>query len=115
MPRKPLYAFALCCLGSLISAGAVAQEPAHFIGLTSRIPDGANTIVLIDVSRVHNSPIGKAENWIEDHHKQFEAGMTMVPPDAKTFVAAAKVEIGRCSEMVVVCGLALQATKAITN
>ncbi|MCH7729083.1 MAG: hypothetical protein IH991_21765, partial [Planctomycetes bacterium] len=78
-------------LGLYTTLGANVAH-AQFHDLTKRIPDGANTIILIDVDKLLNSPIGKKEGWRDQHLKAFEAGVAAVPPSATKFVKAAKLD-----------------------
>ncbi|MBI1247030.1 hypothetical protein GC197_04205 [bacterium] len=69
------------------------QSKAQFKELTRRVPDGANTILFIDVDQLQNSPMGKAQNWRAKHEQAFEAGLDTVPPQAIDFIAAAKLDL----------------------
>ncbi|PQO39733.1 hypothetical protein DTL21_03010 [Bremerella cremea] len=80
-------------LALLFSSTLTSLSQAQFRELTKRIPDGANTIVFIDVNKLQNSPLGKSENWRAKQEKSFEAGLEMVPPQALEFVAAAKLDL----------------------
>ena len=88
MIRKCCQAAVMGCLCGLLAAPGMAQ----FVGLTSRIPNGANTIILIDIKQIHHSPFGKAQNLAARHQADFEAGLIMVPPDADKYVGVAKLD-----------------------
>ena len=90
MIRKCCQAAVMGCLCGLLAAPGMAQ----FVGLTSRIPNGANTIILIDIKQIHHSPFGKAQNLAARHQADFEAGLIMVPPDADKYVGVAKLDFG---------------------
>lgn len=76
---------------SLFLAGQVAAQ-SRFSDLTRRLPDEANTIILIDVDRIHQTPLAKKEGWRGDHEQAFNAGLVVVPPQANQFVAAGKMD-----------------------
>ncbi|PQO33838.1 hypothetical protein [Blastopirellula marina] len=80
-------------LAVLFSSIFTPVSQAQFRELTKRIPDGANTIIFIDVNKLQNSPLGKSENWRAKQEKAFDAGLEMVPPQALEFVAAAKLDL----------------------
>ncbi len=88
MPRPFLCGLLALLMGGLIHTTGHAQ----FHELTKRIPDGANTIFFVDVNKLHNSPLGKSQNWRGQHEKAFEAGIDAVPPQADEFVASAKFD-----------------------
>lgn len=84
----------LCgCLGLFILSSLPTSSFAQFHELTKRIPDGANAIFFVDVNKLQNSPLGKAHNWREKQEDAFEAGVESIPPQANTFVAAAKLDL----------------------
>jgi hypothetical protein len=86
MPRLLFGVFPLVVCLVLNSAQA------QFGDLADRVPDGANTIVMIDVERLLQSPIAKREGWSNRHQALFEAGLLMVPPRATQFLASAKLK-----------------------
>ncbi|RCS50662.1 hypothetical protein DTL42_11220 [Bremerella cremea] len=85
------FQWGLLALFIFSTLGSISQ--AQFRELSKRIPDGANTIVFIDVQQLQNSPLGKSQNWRGQQEKVFEAGLGMVPPQAVEFVAAAKLDL----------------------
>jgi hypothetical protein len=89
MVRKFCMTVVLGCLGMLACPTASAQ----FSSLVSRVPDGANTVIFIDVDKIVASPIGIAENFKQKHKEMFESGLLMVPPEATQFIAAAKLDL----------------------
>ena len=46
---------------------------AQFDNLTSRIPDGANMMILVDVDRLLDSPLAATKGWHEQHENAFQA------------------------------------------
>ncbi len=69
---------------------AVAQGP--FAELVRRVPDTANALVLLNVQKVHDSPLAIREGWKEKQEKAFENGMILVPPQATHFLSAAQID-----------------------
>ncbi len=77
----------------LAAAAAPANSAfAQFDDLVSRVPDKANTLILLNVADAMRSPIAQAEGWRERHERNFAAGMTVLPPTANTFVMAAEMD-----------------------
>ncbi|MFI4874610.1 MAG: hypothetical protein ACIALR_04705 [Blastopirellula sp. JB062] len=64
----------------------------QFRELTRKVPNGANTLLMIDVEKLHHSPLGQKERWREQQEKLFAAGLEIVPPTASQFVGAAKLK-----------------------
>lgn len=69
-----------------------SESLAQFNDLLKRVPGTANALVLIDVEKVHASPIAKRENWKAQQMKEFEAGLIKVPPGAIRFVMASELD-----------------------
>ncbi len=70
----------------LVSAQVLGAE---FGDLLSRVPPGANAIMLIDVEQLHRSPLAKEEGLKKAHKQAYHATPIILPPDAKRFVLAA--------------------------
>ncbi|MFT5525816.1 MAG: hypothetical protein ACI9G1_002302 [Pirellulaceae bacterium] len=90
MFRNPL----MMCFGVAVALVASVANAQKFDNLLSRVPDGANTLILIDVEKLHDSPLGKKEGWRTKHENAFSAGVAGVPPQASVFVKAAKLDYG---------------------
>ncbi len=78
---------------TVLSFFAEAATLAQFDHMTARVPNTANTIVLINVEKLLNSPMAVAENWREDPVKRFAAGLTNVPSDSKQVLIASQLDI----------------------
>ncbi len=65
---------------------------AQFGDLIKRVPERANTLVLLNVDQIHNTPLAKKEGWREKHEKQFASGLVILPPHASKFVMAAQMD-----------------------
>src|SRR6516162_5394952 len=61
-PRRFVHSALLSALVSLAASGSAA---ASFYEMLRRVPDSANTIILIDVERMLMSPIAMKEKWRE--------------------------------------------------
>jgi hypothetical protein len=78
-------AMALICL-----LGTAAQ--AQFEDLIRHVPETATAVVLVDADAMFSSQIAKAENWQANRVEHFAAGMTSIPPLAKSLVIAAELD-----------------------
>jgi len=65
---------------------------AQFGDLVKRIPGRANTLVLLNVDQIHDSPLAQQEGWRERHEKQFAAGLVILPPQTSKFAMAAQID-----------------------
>jgi hypothetical protein len=59
--------------------------------LLARIPSQANTILVIDVPGLHQSPLGLRQNWAKRHERNFGEGVVSIPPSVLRVVAAAQL------------------------
>lgn len=64
-----------------------------FQKLVRLVPRSANAIVLLNVEKAKDSPMGLRENWRKNFEKAFEAGMIRVPPKATRFVLASQIDL----------------------
>ena len=71
---------------------ADATGHAQFAGLARRLPDRANTLVLINPETLFKSPLAVKEKWREQHENTFAAGVSVVPPGARQFLMAAQMD-----------------------
>lgn len=69
--------FSAVLIGLLAANVASAADPAELARL---LPGGGNTLSVIRVQDLLNSPRGKAENWAGDYETQFLAGANVIPP-----------------------------------
>ncbi len=82
-----LAAFAL--LAASARSGLAADE---FQNLVNQIPRSANAVVLLNLEKAKNSPLGLKEGWEEKIENAFAAGAARVPPQAKRFVMASQID-----------------------
>lgn len=84
------------CLLAVFTAVAVWDRPSlaadEFQDLVSQIPRSANAVVLLNMEKAYNSPLGVKENWRRQIEKAFDAGLIRVPPHAKRFVIASQID-----------------------
>ena len=64
----------------------------EFQDLVNLIPRSANTVVLLNMEKAKNSPLGVKEDWKEKIENAFDSGLVMVPPNATRFVLAAQMD-----------------------
>ncbi|TWT29435.1 hypothetical protein [Blastopirellula retiformator] len=65
----------------------------QFQDLVRKLPDGANTVLMIDFAKLQDTPLAKQEKWAEQREKLFDAGLEIVPPSATHFLGGAKMQI----------------------
>jgi hypothetical protein len=75
-----------------LTAAAGGTASAQFNSLARRVPNDTNAIVFIDVDKLMASPLAQKAGWKEDVQKAFESGLVMLPPNAKRFIAAARID-----------------------
>lgn len=83
-----LLGLAALALTWTLPTAAVAQ----FSELVKQIPPTANAVVLLNMEKAKQSPMGVQEGWDKQPEKAFEAGVSRVPPQATRFVLAAEID-----------------------
>ncbi len=74
--------------------GSVAKiATAQFEGLLARVPNDANTLVLINADKLFGSPVADRERWDARRKAAFDAGISMLPPDANAVVLAGRMDV----------------------
>ena len=85
-----------CLPASILFAATViacvGEATAQYASLVARVPRGANTIVILDVQRLLDSPLAKQQNWRDKQERAAEAGITMVAPTAQQFLMASHLD-----------------------
>jgi hypothetical protein len=71
----------------LVAAGSAAAD---YMDLVRRVPDSANTMILIDVERMLMSPIAMKEKWL-DKIKTSQGESLHFPSNSKRYLLASKV------------------------
>lgn len=98
MRRSPAAAcgivFALTLTTSCLCEAA---DPA--LELARRIPGEANTLSVIRVAKILDTPRAKAEGWAELVEQRFLAGASQVPPWVDTFIVGSLVRPARNEEV----------------
>ncbi|MCO6458512.1 MAG: hypothetical protein J5I93_24670 [Pirellulaceae bacterium] len=82
----------LVLICGLLLAAPVRPVHAQFDDLVRRIPDKANTLILINVERAMTSELARTQNWQQKLDREFEAGMTILSPRANRFVMASEMD-----------------------
>ncbi len=67
----------------------VAQS---FKGMRSRIPDDANTLILINAEKMFGSPVADRDRWEARRKAAYESGVSALPPDAVQVVLAGRTD-----------------------
>jgi hypothetical protein len=66
---------------------------AQFGELTKHLPRSANAIVLLNMEKAKQSPMGVREGWAKKIEKSFESGLIRVPPQATRVVLASQIDL----------------------
>lgn len=77
-------------LGSALPAAGQTATP--YRQLVSRIPSGANTVLIFNVEKILRSPMGVRLGWDKNLQKAFADGVSRVPPQAEGYILAAQVD-----------------------
>jgi hypothetical protein len=81
--------FAALAASSLPRCGFAADE---FQDLVNQIPRSANAVVILNMEKAKQSPLGLKENWSAKVERAFEDGLVRVPPQATRFVLASQID-----------------------
>ncbi len=65
---------------------------AQFAPLLQRIPESANTIFLLHVEKIFNSPLAQKEGWQQHYEKSVDAGMMHLPADTLQYILAGDLD-----------------------
>src|SRR5258708_28060202 len=74
----------------LVAPAATARVKANYYELLRRVPDSANTIILIDVERMLMSPIAMREKW-RDKANSADGQRLHFPINAERYLLASKL------------------------
>ncbi len=85
---KPCVSWLSICLIGLFVDAAAAQ----FNDLLTRVPSHANALIVLNVEKIHATPLAQQENWREQQEKAFEGGLTIVPPHSDYFLMAGQMD-----------------------
>lgn len=80
----------LLIMQTLLSVTVIADE---WDDLEKWLPKSSNAILVIDAQSLFNSQLAQANGWRETQAKQFEHGLTMLPPMAEQFLLATELDI----------------------
>jgi hypothetical protein len=79
-----------CIFSVLVLLLAAGSARADFADLVRRVPDSANTMILIDVERMLMSPIAMKEKWL-DKVKSSQGESLHFPTNSKRYLLASKL------------------------
>jgi hypothetical protein len=88
-----LSAVRIICLAIATICSAHNASWAQFERLLDRVPNDANTLVIIDVEKVLATPLATREKWKDKQLDDFTQGRIFVPPQAQRLVLAGRMEI----------------------
>jgi hypothetical protein len=84
------------CLSAILAVFAVSAQSSfaddEFQDLVNKIPRAANAVVLLNMEKAKNSPMGIKEGWRAKVEQAFEDGLVRVPPQATRFVLASQID-----------------------
>ena len=77
----------------VIAAACSPRTPllAQYEQLLNRVPNDANTLIIIDVERLLSAPLAVQEKWKGKHADDFSQGRVFVPPQAQRMVLAGRL------------------------
>lgn len=92
--RSAFYTCGAAWLVLVASAVWAADPvPAQYRDLVSRVPSGANLVMIYNVQKILSSPMGVSQGWDKNLQKAFADGVSRVPPQAEGFVLAAQMDL----------------------
>lgn len=77
-------------LAAFLLIPPVAYADSNFEGLTKAVPDGANTLLAIDVDRILTTEMARANGWGDP--EKADNRPTYLPPEAAKVIVAAQVD-----------------------
>ncbi len=75
-----------------LATRAPAQSPINYRQMVARIPSNSNSVVIFNVQKILNSPLGTRDGWAKDLDKAFADGVSRVPPQSEGLVLAAQMD-----------------------
>lgn len=92
MPRP--IPVCLCALTMLAAStlGALPVFAQNATDVLRFLPSSANSLVLIDVRRLHDSQVGQQREWEKVHAERFASGSVPYPPDTQAVLLADKID-----------------------
>ena len=84
------YPWLLLSAAIIFAQGAAARGQ-QFDELAKHLPSGANAIVLLNVEKILNSPLGVQHDWKTKHEQRYAAGLSVIPPEAKQAIFATQL------------------------
>ncbi len=79
-------------LATILLSVLANSAQAQFKDLARRVPGTANALVIVNVDKVHQSPLAVREGWEDEHAKAFDAGLTIISPRASHFILASQID-----------------------
>ena len=91
MLLRPLPHLLMATILLATTGTAWSQSVAELLPL---VPEDANTIAILRIDELKNSPRGQLQDWRAKHEAEFLAGSMTLPPWVKVFVRASHAQIG---------------------
>jgi hypothetical protein len=91
MPTRKLTLFAGLLAGCLLTVAAQGQEVSE---LLQYVPSESNTLAVLRVKELIQSPRGQKEGWADKHESEFLQGAATIPPWVPLFVRSSYVRPG---------------------
>ena len=86
------YVVALVALVAFSLSCRTSHADDEFQDLVNKIPRSANAVVLLNMEKAKDSPLGLREDWRTKIDRAFDDGLVRVPPQAKRFVLASQID-----------------------
>ncbi len=72
----------------LLAANEVSAQGVELGTALKYIPESANSLAIVKIQKLVNSPLGKKEEWAKKHQTQFLAGSVHIPPSVDFVIRA---------------------------
>ncbi len=84
----------ISCIAAVLCLAATAARAAEFRDLLGRVPGEANALVVVDVEKILNSPLGQREGWRTKLSDAYANKPVVVLPGTRRVVMAALLDPG---------------------
>jgi hypothetical protein len=92
-PGMPSFGRPIAWLVAISVFAQISPALAQFREMVNRLPKSANAVVLLNMEKAKQSPMGVREGWTKKVEKGFESGLIRVPPQAARFVLASQIDL----------------------
>src|SRR5262245_58491549 len=81
---------AIATIAMAIGSAATAAEP--FADMLKRVPDNANTLIMVDLAALRASPMGVKQGWEKQNERDFYGGISGIPPAVQQLLVASYLD-----------------------